>query len=349
MPTNWDQAAILKTPMEICWQFDYDIERHDLKNLYEKSKQLQWDAEKDLDWAYEIDPSRPLVDENRSGLDQIPILQKLSKKQKETFTLHSTAHMLSQFLHGEQGALMTSAALTHAVPDYEGKLYAATQTMDEARHVEGYEKYIRKLAVVYPMAPWLRETIDITLQADHWVKIAIGMNMIVEGLALSSFHNMRRTTSCELLRNLTSLVLRDEARHVAFGSLYVRDAIDQMHPDDQEDQAQFAFDVIKFLSDAFGGIDGRGNQMPDPGFFCVLDEVGIEPEDFVKSAIEAGQEGIAADAPPGQVHSFKDLMMPNLVRVGAITERTRELFAAEDIPIWDDMSVLKSMEKNEVN
>ena len=160
---------------------------------------------------------------------------------------------------------------------------------------------------------------------------------------------MRRTTSCELLRNLTSLVLRDEARHVAFGSLYVRDAIDQMHPDDQEDQAQFAFDVIKFLSDAFGGIDGRGNQMPDPGFFCVLDEVGIEPEDFVKSAIEAGQEGIAADAPPGQVHSFKDLMMPNLVRVGAITERTRELFAAEDIPIWDDMRVLKSMEKNEVN
>ena len=89
--------------------------------------------------------------------------------------------------------------------------------------------------------------------------------------------------------------------------------------------------------------------MPDPGFFCVLDEVGIEPEDFVKSAIEAGQEGIAADAPPGQVHSFKDLMMPNLVRVGAITDRTRELFAAEDIPIWDDMSVLKSMEKNEVN
>lgn len=347
MPTNWEKADILTTPMEICWQFDYDIERHDLKNLYEKSKQLQWDAEQDLDWSIEIDPSRPLVDEARNGIDQIPILQMLSPAQRETFTLHSTAHLLSQFLHGEQGALMTSAALTHAVPDYEGKLYAATQTMDEARHVEVYEKYIRKLALVYPMAPWLRQAIDLTLKADHWVKIAIGMNMVVEGLALAAFHNMRRTTSCDLLRRITGLVLRDEARHVAFGSLYVKDAILQMHPDDREDKAQFAFEIIKFLSDSFGGIDGQGTQMPDPGFFNVLAEVGIEPEDFLKSAIEAGQEGLGADLPPGQIHSFKDLMMPNLVRVGAITERTRALFAAEEIPIWDELAVLESMENAE--
>ena len=80
---------------------------------------------------------------------------------------------------------MTAAALTHAVPDYEGKLYAATQTMDEARHVEAYEMYIRKIAIVYPISPWLKGVIDDTLLADHWVKIAIGMNMVVEGLALA--------------------------------------------------------------------------------------------------------------------------------------------------------------------
>ena len=78
-----------------------------------------------------------------------------------------TAQLLSQFLHGEQGALMTAAALTHAVPDYEGKLYAATQTMDEARHVEVYERYVRKLAIVYPISPWLKELIDTTLTADQ--------------------------------------------------------------------------------------------------------------------------------------------------------------------------------------
>ena len=241
---------------------------------------------------------------------------------------------------------MTAAALTHAVPDYEGKLYAATQTMDEARHVEAYAKYIRKLAMVYPMAPWLRETIDITLKADHWVKIAIGMNMIVEGLALAAFHNMRRATTCDLLRSLTELVLRDEARHVAFANLYVKEAIDEMHQDDQEDKAQFAFEIVKKMSDSLGGADGSGAQMPDPGFFAVLETVGIEPEDFINSEIEAGEAGLHADAPPGEIHSFKDLMMPGLVRVGAVTKRTRELYEAEGIPVWEDLSVLESMEQS---
>ena len=347
MPTNWDTAEILRTPMEICWQFDYAIDKEKLKNLYTKSKQLQWDAEQHLDWQLEIDPSKPLVDESRNGMDKIPILQKLSPSQRETFTAHSTAHLLSQFLHGEQGALMTAAALTHAVPDYEGKLYAATQTMDEARHVEAYEMYIRKLAIVYPMAPWLRNIIDITLTADHWVKIAIGMNMIVEGLALGAFHNMRRVTTCALLRQLTELVLRDEARHVAFGNIYVKEAVAEMHTDDREDTAQFAFEVVKYMSDAFGGPDGRGPQQPDPGFLGVLETVDIDPEDFLKSLIEVGESGLQADAPPGEIHSFKDLMMPALVRVGAVTKRTRELFSAEGIPVWDDLTVLESMEDSQ--
>ena len=249
MATNWQTTDIMKTPMEICWQFDYEIDQEKLANLYSKSKQLQWDAEQDLDWTIPIDPSKPIVDQTRNGFDRLPLFQKMSKSQRELFTAHSTAHLLSQFLHGEQGALMTAAALTHAVPDYEGKLYAATQTMDEARHVEAYQTYIDKLAIVYPISPWLKETIDVTLTADRWVKIAIGMNMVVEGLALAAFHNMRRTTTCDLLRQIVELVLRDESRHVAFGNLYVRDAISQMHPDDREDVAQFAFDVVKSMRD----------------------------------------------------------------------------------------------------
>ena len=84
---------------------------------------------------------------------RMPFIQRLSQSQREMFTAHATAQLLSQFLHGEQGALMTAAALTHAVPDYEAKLYGATQTMDEARHVEVYERYVRKLAIVYPISP----------------------------------------------------------------------------------------------------------------------------------------------------------------------------------------------------
>ncbi|MBW2698778.1 MAG: diiron oxygenase, partial [Deltaproteobacteria bacterium] len=138
MGTNWETADVLKTPMEICWQFDYEIGIDKLRNLYSKSKRAQWDAEQDLDWSIPIDPSRPLIEEDRFGLERLPYFQKLSQTKREAFRAHMTAYQLSQFLHGEQGALMTAAALTHAVPDYEGKLYAATQTMDEARHVEVY-------------------------------------------------------------------------------------------------------------------------------------------------------------------------------------------------------------------
>ena len=347
MGSNWEEADILEAPMQICWQFDYDIHIDKLKNLYSKSKKMMWDAEVDIDWSREIDPSKPLVGGQRLEFEKIPLLASLSDSQKEQFTAESTAHLLSQFLHGEQGALMTAAALTHAVPDYEGKLYAAAQTMDEARHVEVYDRYIKKLANVYPISPWLKQTIDVTLQADHWVKIAIGMNMVVEGLALAAFHNMRKDTTCDLLRQITENVLRDESRHVAFGNVYVGETIRDMHPDEQEDVAQFAFEVIKMMADSMGGVDGTGARTPDPGFLTVLEKVGIDLQDFVKALVDAGAAGIDATTPPDRLHSFKDLMMPALVRVGAITERSRELYAQAGIPVWDDLTVLESMEDGE--
>jgi len=345
--TNWETADVLKSPMEICWQFDYEIGIEKLRNLYAKSKQRQWDAAEDIDWSRPVDPSKPILDESQFLFDRLSVIQALSPSQKEAFTAHMSCHLLSQFLHGEQGALMTAAALTHAVPDYEGKLYAATQTMDEARHVEVYERYINKLAVIYPISPWLKSLIDVTLQADHWVKIAIGMNMVVEGLALGAFHNMRRATTCELLRTITNNVLQDESRHVAFGNVYVGESLKDMHPDDREDVAEFAFEAVKLMSDAQGGARGAGRRAPDPGFLQMLEAVGIEPKDFLASLKEAGASGLRAEMPPGQIHSFKDLMMPALVRVGAITQRSRERFAAAEIPVWEDATRLEALEDDE--
>ncbi|MEE2665245.1 MAG: ferritin-like domain-containing protein [Myxococcota bacterium] len=340
----WQNTDLIKSPMEICWQFEYALDVDKLENLYKKAKQRQWDADERLDWSIEIDPSKPIVDERQNRLMQLSVFQKLSKSQQENFTAHSTCQLLSQFLHGEQGALMTAAALTHAVPDYDAKLYSASQTMDEARHVEVYERYINKLAKSYPISPWLKELIDATLTSDHYAKILIGMNMVVEGLALAAFHNMRRQTTCKLLRDLTDNVLADESRHVAFGHLYLSKVIAEMHPDDREDIAQFAFEAIKTMSDSMGGYDGRGTRATDPGFRMMLDECGIDPADFVASLQEAHMAGLEADLPPGQIHSFKDLMMPALVRVGAVTDRTRALYAEAGLPVYSDTRVLEAME-----
>jgi len=111
-----------------------------------------------------------------------------------------------------------------------------------------------------------------------------------------------------------------------------------------EDVAQFAFDAVKAMADATGGADGKGMPKPDPGFQLVLDRSGIALEDFLKGLMEAGGAGFAAHLPPGHIHAFRDLMMPALVRVGAVTERTRELYKNADIPVWDDVRVLESME-----
>jgi hypothetical protein len=340
MTTRWETADVLKSPMEICWQFAYEIDNDKLKALYSKAKKYQWDAEADLDWAYAVDPSRPIMEDDAiGGVMRVPLVAKLEGSQRARLMAHLAGHRLSQFLHGEQGALMTAAALTHAVPDYQGKLYAATQTMDEARHVEVYARYIQKLAIVYPMGVALKRIIDLTLTANHWVKIAIGMNMIVEGLALASFHNMLQVTPCELLRKILQGVLRDESRHVAFGSLYVGDAIKEMHPDDREDVAEFAFQIVDLMRRA-----RRRDAAPDPGFLSVLDNSGIDRNDFWKSVGEMVTSGQKFEPPRDQIHPFKHLMMPALVRVGAITERAREKYKAEGIPVWEDRRLLEDFE-----
>ncbi len=342
MSKNDATTDLLRAPMEICWQFSYAIDQEQLGRLYSKAKELQWDAATDIPWSRPIDPSRPIVDEEQFGLTAIPFVQRLPKSTQEALRAHIAAYQLSQFLHGEQGALMTAAALTHAVPDYEGKLFAATQTMDEARHVEVYDRYIKKLAVIYPIGHWLKELIDFTLTANHWVKIAIGMNMVVEGLALGAFHNMRKVTTCELLREILTYVMRDEARHVAFGGVYVGKTIAAMHQDEREDIAQFACDSLVMMRNARLR---RGDQF-DPGFLQVLQAANVDPMDLARGYAEAKALGIRAVPPTDQVHAFKHLMMPALFRVGAITPRTRGLLEQQGIKINEDLSVLESLEEH---
>ncbi len=334
---------IYKNPMDIAWSFAYEFGEDKVEDLYKRAKQNQWDSDELLPWDHEVDPSNPLIADRSSVYHKIPFFQKLSKSQQETFTAHSTAQLLSQFLHGEQGALMTAACVTHSVPDAGAKLYAATQTMDEARHVEVYAKYCDKIAMTYPMSPWLKALIDATLQSDRHEKVMIGMNMIVESLALGAFNNMYRTTNCPLLKKLTFNVMRDESRHVSFGHVYLGPVFSKMHEDDREEMAQFAFDAVNVLASAQmqgGSLASRA----DPGFLMVLDNCNIDQDDFFKGMEEAEEMGIAQALPPGQIHALEDLMMPAIARVGLVTERTRPLYEEAGIPITEDLSVLEAME-----
>ena len=324
-----------KTVTDMSWNFDYDGNIPKVHDLYVRAKENQWNAD-DLEWDTPIDPSNPIVTREGTVYARMPFFQRLSPTQQETFTAHSTAQMLSQFLHGEQGATLTAATITHGVPDMKAKYYAATQTMDEARHVEVYDRYVNKIAMHYPMNPWLKKLIDVTLQTEDYRKVMIGMNMIVEGLALGAFNNMYRQTEEPLLKSITFNVMRDESRHVSFGHAYLTPIIAKMHPDDVEDLAQYAFDGVNILVESQTEIT--------EGFLKVLEVSEIDPKDFKAGMEEAQRLGLVGDLPPGQVHSLKDLMLPALVRAGLITARTREMFAEIGVKVNEDMTVLNAME-----
>jgi hypothetical protein len=322
--------------MQVSWNFDYQGEVAKLDDLYHRAKENQWNAA-ELDWDTPIDPSNPIVSSNNTSYAKMPFFDRLSAEQRETFTAHSTAQMLSQFLHGEQGALLTAATVAHAVPDMKAKYYAATQTIDEARHVEAYDRYVSKIAIHYPMVPWLKELIDTTLKTNNFCKVMIGMNMIIEGLALGAFNNMYKQTDEPLLKSVTFNVMRDESRHVSFGHIYLTPTVAAMHQDDREELAQFAFDAVKIL------VEGQTGAV-DEGFLQVLQTSGIDPEDFAAGIKEAEAMGITRDLPPGQIHSLKDLMMPSLLRAGLVTQRTKALFESIGVPVNADLTVLEAME-----
>ncbi len=336
-PSDTYQALV-----NIAWKFDYQSGVAKLDDLYKRAKENQWNAD-DLKWDTAIDPSNPIVSPEHSQYFKMPFFKKLSKTQRETFSAHSTAQLLSQFLHGEQGALMTAATVAQGVPDVKAKYYAASQTMDEARHVEVYERYVNKIAIDYPMTPWLKDLIDATLKSGNYCKVMIGMNMIVEGLALGAFNNMYKQTEEPLLKALTFNVMRDESRHVSFGHIYLTPTVAAMHVDEREDMAQFAFDAVSILV--------KGQTQMDPGFNKVLEVSGIAPQDFAAGMKEAEALGLTRELPPGQVHSLKDLMMPALVRAGLITPRTRALFEGIGVPVSTDLRVLNQMEdaKSDLN
>ena len=325
-----------ETLMQVAWNFDYESQVAKLDDLYNRAKENQWNAA-ELDWDTPVDPSSPIVAPEHSQYARMPFFQRLSQQQQETFSAHSTAQLLSQFLHGEQGALLTAATVAHGVPDIKAKYYAATQTVDEARHVEVYDRYVNKIAIHYPMVPWLKDLINVTLQTNNFCKVMIGMNMIIEGLALGAFNNMYKQTNEPLLKSITFNVMRDESRHVSFGHIFLKPTIAALHPDEREDLAQFSFDAIKIL------MDGQTGPM-DAGFLRVLEVSQIDPDDFAAGMREAAERGITRELPPGQIHSVKDLMMPALVRVGLVTKRTKALYQAAGIPVNEDLTVLEAME-----
>jgi hypothetical protein len=245
--------------------FTWDYEkgaRPALNKLYEKAKHSMWNGETDLDWSIEVDQERlaresPMTMNNellaQLGFDLTgSSLEKWGDDEWIAHSIESQNWSLSQFMHGEQGALICTAKIVETVPWIDAKYYASTQVMDEARHVEVFAKYLdTKLSGHYPVNAHLKMLLDDIVGDSRWDMTYLGMQIMVEGLALAAFGFMHQMTTEPLLKQLLRYVMSDEARHVAFGVLSLKEYYEGLTDAEIFERQQFAFEAAVRMRDRF--------------------------------------------------------------------------------------------------
>lgn len=237
--------------------FDWDYERNrpELAKLYDMAKRGQWDGATALDWSTTVDPydeSRDLMPEDSLPLADLPSYRLLPRRRQLEQRAALTSWLLSQFLHGEQGALFAACQVTEAVHWMDGKLYGSTQVVDEGRHVEVFHRYLsEKLGKVYEINDNLYTIIDALMTDGRWDLKFLGMQIMIEGLALGAFGTMRQSTKEPLLKELLKYVITDEARHVTFGVVALRDYYAALPEKERRDREDWAYEISVLLRNRF--------------------------------------------------------------------------------------------------
>ncbi len=245
-------------PAEFTWDYEKGA-RPKLEKLYEKAKAAQWNARTDLPWEIEVDQER-VVATNAVANDDAArwantdttgtVLERWTDRDWTRLGVENQNWLLSQFLHGEQGALLCTAKIVETVPWIDAKYYAATQVMDEARHVEVFSRYLdEKLSGHYPINAHLGLLLDDVIGDPRWDMTYLGMQIMVEGLALAAFGFLHQTTTEPLLKQLLRYVMADEARHVAFGVLSLQEYYQELSAAELRERQEFAFEAAVRMKD----------------------------------------------------------------------------------------------------
>ncbi|HET6949579.1 MAG TPA: ferritin-like domain-containing protein [Acidimicrobiales bacterium] len=292
--------------------WNYDRDRTQLVTLYNKAMASQWNSVTELDWDTDVDPEglvdfdTPLMKLTSAArqVDGSPLASWGDKEMTE-LGVEALKANLSQFMHGEQGAMMTAAKIVETVPWIDAKYYAATQTMDEARHTEVFAKYLHtKLGEAYPMSPFLEEQITALLEDSRWDIAYLGMQIVIESLALAAFGNMLRSTEEPLLRKLLRYVLSDEARHVAFGVLSLAEYYQGLTEAELKDRQEFLIENT---------LRNRSRSTTPE----IWEHMGVDPEAVYPAILEAANR-IKVHPFAGFQRGFFSKLVPNVRKLGLL-------------------------------
>jgi hypothetical protein len=229
--------------------WDCDPSRDGALDLYDKGKQAQWDAASRLAWEQDLDPENPtLLDDGATTLFGSAVWRRMTARERTRLRHHQQAYMLSQFMHGEQGALIASARIVQAAPDLNAKFFAATQAMDEARHVEIYRRMLHeKLELWYPITPGLRSLIEGGLADARWDMTYLATQVLIEGLALAALQRLRETMRHPLAASVNALIMQDESRHVAFGRVALRSYYRELSDAERRERSAFVAEALHVM------------------------------------------------------------------------------------------------------
>ncbi|MEZ4461024.1 MAG: ferritin-like domain-containing protein [bacterium] len=319
LPTS---SMVSGHPAHFDWRYKSDFP--EMRDLYSRAKQNQWDGEVDLDWSIDVDPRSPdirIIPDAFISLDRAAEFGvHLNTKEKRALLHDVASWMLSQFLHGEQGALYAAAQVTESVEWVDGKLYGATQVVDEGRHVEVFHRYIdEKLEKLYIINDNLFTIIDALISDSRWDMKFLGMQIMVEGLALGAFGMLYKWTEEPLLKNLLRYVIRDEARHVHYGVLALKEHITTaLSETERREREDWVFEVSLLMQNRF-----------------MMYEVY---EEWFEHKLSRRQWRELVLDMPG-LHEFRQVMfsrlVPNLKTIGLLSDRM--------LPHYDAAGLLKYM------
>jgi hypothetical protein len=295
-------------PAEFTWDYEKG-RRARLDKLYEKAKSAQWNAQLDLPWDTEVDQEAVVIANaevngaNAGGWSDEAVrgtvLERWGDREWLAFGVENQNWLLSQFMHGEQGALLCTAKIVETVPWIDAKYYAATQVMDEARHVEVFSKYLdEKLSGHYPMNAHLGLLLDDIVGDRRWDMTYLGMQIMVEGLALAAFGFMHATTTEPLLRQMLRYVMADEARHVAFGVISLQELYGELSAAELRERQEFAFEAAVRMKDRMAMQE-------------VWDRLGVAPGEVARLVSQA------RDRDEFQILLFSKIV-PNLKKLGLL-------------------------------
>ncbi|MGQ0824434.1 MAG: ferritin-like domain-containing protein [Actinomycetota bacterium] len=304
-----DTIHAVRSELDAIFTWDYERSRTSLVKLYEKAKTSQWNASTDLDWSVDVDPEKVSQELGGGGTMRFQALAEaegspvkhFGEKDWNLVGVELQNSLLSQFMHGEQGALLCTARIVETVPWIDAKYYAATQVMDEARHVEVFARYLDdKLGHQYGINPNLKAILDDILRDPRWDIVYLGMQIMVEGLALAAFGMMHQITTEPLLKKLLRYVMSDEARHVAFGVLSLQEYYSQLTDTELRERQEFAFDVARRLQRRFAHAE-------------MWERIGVDPDAVYRTMDQVN--------PPAQ-QAFQTLLfskiVPNCKKLGLL-------------------------------